>query len=157
MHYEVLCIIRSDFKCEGLFCSREEPCIMRILTVSTHNPLSHSFLVHTNDKFAQPLFAKLCSDMPHVPGLDGLDEDLTFVSSGGDSIEWMNFDERRFYTNAFILSRGKVSPSSTTDHDQLGFTRPSNRFYLGTRKEGLVYTSTIHRHSDRRSSDGMQI
>ena len=30
MHYEVLCIIRSDFECERPFCSREEPCIMRL-------------------------------------------------------------------------------------------------------------------------------
>jgi hypothetical protein len=43
-----------------------------------------------------------------VPGLEGLDDNTTEISSGGDSFEWMAFEQRKFYTNAFIVQDGRV-------------------------------------------------
>lgn len=43
-----------------------------------------------------------------VPGLEGLDNNTTVVSSGGEAFEWMSFDQRKLYTNAFIVQDGKV-------------------------------------------------
>ena len=46
--------------------------------------------------------------MVAVPGLEGLDENTIEVSKGGESFEWMSFDQRKLYTNAFIVQDGKV-------------------------------------------------
>jgi len=43
-----------------------------------------------------------------VPGLEGLDEDVVEVAKGGETHEWMNFDQRKLYTNAFIVQDGKI-------------------------------------------------
>jgi hypothetical protein len=47
-----------------------------------------------------------------VPGLDGLDGNAIEVSSGGEAFEWMSFNQRKFYTNAFIVQDGKVCKCS---------------------------------------------
>ena len=49
----------------------------------------------------------------HIPGLEGLNQSLICISSGGDDIDWKDLDERRFYTNAFIVSGGKVGQISS--------------------------------------------
>jgi len=46
--------------------------------------------------------------MVAVPGLEGLDENTIEVSKGGESFEWMSFDQRKLYTNAFIVQDGKI-------------------------------------------------
>ena len=43
-----------------------------------------------------------------VPGLEGLDKHAVEVAKGGETHEWMNFDQRKLYTNAFIVQDGKV-------------------------------------------------
>jgi len=43
-----------------------------------------------------------------VPGLEGLDDNTTEVSSGGEAFEWMSFNQRKLYTNAFIVQDGKI-------------------------------------------------
>jgi hypothetical protein len=43
-----------------------------------------------------------------VPGLEGLDDNVTEISSGGEAFEWMTLDQRKLYTNAFIVHDGKV-------------------------------------------------
>jgi hypothetical protein len=48
--------------------------------------------------------------MSNVPGLEGLDENTIEVSKGGGTFEWMSFDRRKLYTNAFIVQDGKVYP-----------------------------------------------
>jgi hypothetical protein len=46
--------------------------------------------------------------MSDVPGLEGLDKNTIEVSKGGETFEWMSFDRRKLYTNAFIVQDGKV-------------------------------------------------
>ena len=83
----------------------------------------------------------LCSNMLHIPGLEGLNQSLTCVSRGGDDIDWKDFNERRFYTNAFIVSGGKVSQTSRRLICKAETENISNRCYWDTRNVDLVYTS----------------
>lgn len=46
-----------------------------------------------------------------VPGLEGLDGILNEISSGGKHFEWVRIDQRKVYTNAFIVKDGKVGLS----------------------------------------------
>jgi len=46
--------------------------------------------------------------MPTVPGLEGLDDNMIEVARGGDILEWMDFVQRKLYTNAFIVQDGKM-------------------------------------------------
>ncbi|KAF7975518.1 hypothetical protein HWV62_9331 [Athelia sp. TMB] len=41
-----------------------------------------------------------------IPGLEDLD--YLEVSSGGSDIKWVDFDQRKHYTNAFIITNGKT-------------------------------------------------
>lgn len=44
-----------------------------------------------------------------ISGLEGLVQDqYVEVSSGGEQLEWISFNQRKFYTNAFIVEDGKV-------------------------------------------------
>lgn len=49
----------------------------------------------------------------NVPGLEGLDGIFTEVSSGGEGFEWVTIDQRKVYTNAFIVKDGNVSISES--------------------------------------------
>ncbi|KAG6917604.1 hypothetical protein DXG01_001833 [Tephrocybe rancida] len=65
----------------------------------------------------------------------GLQRNLNRVSSSGDALEWLAFEKRKEYTNAFIIQHGKVSgflPASRFPYA----TTPS-RFYLDTRNADL--------------------
>lgn len=39
------------------------------------------------------------------PGIEG---NLKHLVSGGDDVDWMPFEKRKYYTNAFIVQNGKV-------------------------------------------------
>lgn len=45
-----------------------------------------------------------------IPGFDDLPQnDYTEVSSGGSEFEWMKFEQRKLYTNVFLITvDGKV-------------------------------------------------
>lgn len=45
------------------------------------------------------------SDIP--PGLE-ITSECTEVQRGGDTYDWMPFERRKLYTNAFIIQNGKV-------------------------------------------------
>ena len=44
------------------------------------------------------------------PGLS-VDRGFSETISGGDVDDWVPFEEKRVYTNAFVVHDGKVSPS----------------------------------------------
>ncbi|KAF9457142.1 NUDIX hydrolase domain-like protein [Collybia nuda] len=70
------------------------------------------------------------SDSP--PGIDG---DLNFYLSGGDDVEWMPFETKKYYTNAFIVQEGKV----LLGYKKRGFGRHKYNGFGGKVEEGETY------------------
>ncbi|KAG6854429.1 hypothetical protein C0991_006973 [Blastosporella zonata] len=70
----------------------------------------------------------LIMSQPHSSTPPGLVGNLNHVLSGGDALEWLAFEKRKDYTNAFIIQR---------DKEEAGITAPLE--HAGT----LLFTSGI--------------
>jgi hypothetical protein len=78
------------------------------------------------------------SDIP--PGLrPGL---IPYTAGSHSDADWLAFDEKKNYTNAFIIQDGKV-PLTTfvIARGEAQYPSPTNRFYSDIRREGLEKTS----------------
>jgi hypothetical protein len=73
----------------------------------------------------------------NVPGLEGLDGIFTEVSSGGEGFEWVTIDQRKVYTNAFIVKDGKVSVSESRHLYVMPDTDQFLQVLLGYKKRGF--------------------